>query len=61
MHTTLVTYVMPPVGVTLGALFLDEAVDWKIVGGAAMILAGVVVVNWHGRRVRRSVGAEAAD
>lgn len=48
-RTTLVTYVMPPVGVTLGALFLDEAVDWKIVVGAGMILAGVVVVNWRGR------------
>ncbi len=46
-RTTLVTYVMPPVGVTLGALFLDEVVDWKIVVGAALILAGIVVVNWR--------------
>ncbi len=46
-RTTLVTYLMPPVGVTLGALFLDEPVDWKIVVGAAMILGGVVVVNWR--------------
>lgn len=46
-RTALVTYLMPPVGVTLGALFLDEPVDWKIVVGAAMILGGVVVVNWR--------------
>lgn len=46
-RTTLVTYLMPPVGVTLGALFLDETVDWKIVVGAAMILGGVVAVNWR--------------
>jgi len=46
-RTTLVTYLMPPVGVTLGALFLDEPVDWKIVVGAGMILGGVVVVNWR--------------
>ncbi len=49
-RTTLVTYVMPPLGVTLGALFLDEAVDWKIVVGAALILGGIVVVNLHRRR-----------
>lgn len=46
-RTTLVTYLMPPVGVTLGALFLDEPVDWKIVAGAVMILGGVVAVNWR--------------
>jgi drug/metabolite transporter (DMT)-like permease len=46
-RTTLVTYVMPPIGVTLGALFLDELVDWKIVVGAVLILMGIVVVNWR--------------
>ena len=51
MRTTLVTYVMPPVGVTLGALFLDEAVDWKIVVGAALILGGIVAINWRRRRI----------
>ena len=49
-RTTLVTYVMPPVGVTLGALFLDEVVDWKIVVGAALILGAIVLVNWRGRK-----------
>lgn len=38
---------MPPIGVTLGWLFLDEPVDWKIVVGAALILAGIVAVNWR--------------
>jgi drug/metabolite transporter (DMT)-like permease len=46
-RTTLVTYAMPPIGVTLGALFLDETVDWKIVVGAVLILGGIVVVNWR--------------
>lgn len=46
-RTTLVTYVMPPIGVTLGWLLLDEPVDWKIVAGAALILAGIVAVNWR--------------
>ncbi|WP_119069378.1 DMT family transporter [Aggregatilinea lenta] len=48
-RTTLVTYVMPPIGLTLGAIFLDETVDWKIVAGAALILAGIVAANWHKR------------
>ena len=46
-RTTLVTYVMPPVGVTLGWLLLEEPVDWKIVVGAALILGGIVAVNWR--------------
>jgi drug/metabolite transporter (DMT)-like permease len=49
-RTALVTYAMPPVGVTLGAIFLDEAVDWKIVVGAALILGGIVAANWRARR-----------
>jgi drug/metabolite transporter (DMT)-like permease len=50
VRTTLVTYAMPPIGLTLGWLFLDETVDWKIIVGALMILGGIVVVNWHKRR-----------
>jgi len=46
-RTTLVTYVMPPIGVTLGWLFLEEPVDWKIVLGAALILTAIVAVNWR--------------
>lgn len=49
-RTTLVTYIMPPVGVTLGAIFLDETVDEKIVIGTVLILGGIVVVNWRRRR-----------
>jgi drug/metabolite transporter (DMT)-like permease len=57
-RTTLVTYVMPPVGVTLGAIFLDETVDGKIVIGAALILGAIVVVNWHKRHQPAPVIAE---
>jgi drug/metabolite transporter (DMT)-like permease len=57
-RTTLVTYVMPPLGVTLGALFLDETVDWKIVLGAALILGGILAVNW--RRHLRPAPAAAS-
>ena len=54
-RAALVTYAMPPIGVTLGAIFLDEAVDWKIVAGAALILGGIVLVNWPRRRIQAAV------
>jgi drug/metabolite transporter (DMT)-like permease len=60
-RTTLVTYVMPPVGVTLGAIFLNETVDWKIVAGAALILGAIIVVNWHKRRQPAPVVAEPSQ
>ena len=59
-RTTLVTYVMPPVGVTLGAIFLDETVDWKIVAGAGLILGAIIVVNWRKRRQPVPVAAETS-
>jgi len=55
-RTSLVTYAMPPIGLTLGAIFLDETVDVTIIAGAMMILGGIVVVNLH----RRQTGAHAA-
>jgi drug/metabolite transporter (DMT)-like permease len=45
-RTSLVTYILPVVGVTLGVLFLDEILDSRLILGAGMILFGVVVVNW---------------
>ncbi len=59
-RTSLVTYVMPPVGVTLGAIFLDETVDWKIVVGATLILGAIIVVNWRKRRQPVPAAAEPA-
>ncbi|HVO71489.1 MAG TPA: EamA family transporter [Aggregatilineaceae bacterium] len=60
-RTTLVTYIMPPVGVTLGAIFLDETVDWKIVAGAALILGGILAVNWRGRTRLAPAAGEPVD
>lgn len=60
-RTSLVTYVMPPVGVTLGAIFLDETVDWKIVVGATLILGAIIVVNWRKRRQPVPIAAETAQ
>jgi drug/metabolite transporter (DMT)-like permease len=53
-RATLVTYTFPPIGVTLGAVFLDELVDIRLVIGAVLILGGIVVVNFK-RKSRQSV------
>jgi drug/metabolite transporter (DMT)-like permease len=44
-RTTLVTYLLPVVGVAAGALFLQEVVDWRLLVGGVLILSGVGVVN----------------
>ena len=44
-RTTLVTYLIPVVGVTAGVLFLGETLDWRLLIGAALILGGIGAVN----------------
>jgi drug/metabolite transporter (DMT)-like permease len=43
--TATVTYTIPLVGVTLGVLVLDEPLEWTLVAGMALIVAGVWRVN----------------
>ena len=42
---SMVTYVIPAVGLTLGALFLDEPVDLRLLTGAAMIVGSIGVCS----------------
>jgi drug/metabolite transporter (DMT)-like permease len=44
-RTSMVTYVIPAVGVVLGAIFLGEPVDILLVIGAIMIVGSVGIVN----------------
>ena len=53
-RTTLVTYIVPVVGVTVGVIFLGEQLDWRIFAGGFLILSGVGVVNWRPRRSQRA-------
>jgi drug/metabolite transporter (DMT)-like permease len=43
---SMVTYTIPVVGVTLGVVFLNERLDWSLVAGTVLIVAGV----WGARR-----------
>jgi drug/metabolite transporter (DMT)-like permease len=47
----MVAYVIPVVGIVLGYLALQEPVDGRLIGGTALIIAGIAFVNarW-GRR-----------
>lgn len=42
---SLVTYLLPPIGVALGVLFLDEKPGWYSLVGLVFIIMGVMVVN----------------
>jgi drug/metabolite transporter (DMT)-like permease len=50
-RTTLVAYLLPPVGIVLGFLALQEPVDARLILGTGLIIAGVGLVNSRfGRR-----------
>jgi drug/metabolite transporter (DMT)-like permease len=44
-RTTLVTYIMPIVGIVLGVAVLQEVLDLRTFVGTAVIIAGVAIVN----------------
>ena len=44
-RTTLVAYVLPVVGIVLGFLVLNEAIDARIILGTALVIGGVALVN----------------
>ena len=51
---SLVTYIIPPVGVLLGWLVLNEAIGPGGLAGMVLIIAGVAIsYGWHRRRVGR--------
>ena len=44
-RTSMVTYIIPVVGLVLGAIFLGEQVDVRLIIGALMILGSIAIVN----------------
>jgi len=44
-RVSMTTYLLPLVGVVLGALLLRESVDWRVIVGGLLILLGIVIVN----------------
>jgi drug/metabolite transporter (DMT)-like permease len=44
-RTSMVTYVIPVIGLVLGAIFLGELIDIRLIIGAIMIVGGIAIVN----------------
>jgi drug/metabolite transporter (DMT)-like permease len=44
-RATLVTYAMPPIGVTLGVVVLGEVLDWRLIVGGGLILTGIILTK----------------
>jgi drug/metabolite transporter (DMT)-like permease len=44
-RTTLVTYVMPVVGIILGVVVLRETIDARVLAGTALVIGGIALVN----------------
>ncbi len=59
-RASMVTYVAPIVGITLGALVLGEVIDARLLLGAGMILSGIGIVTLSRRR-RRPVAGSAIN
>lgn len=59
-RASMVTYVTPAVALVLGAVVLNEIIDWRLLVGAALILSGIGVVNVR-LSPRRPVAAAASD
>jgi drug/metabolite transporter (DMT)-like permease len=50
-RTSTVTYVIPVVGLLLGAAFLGEVIDHLLIAGALMIVGSIAIVNLNLRSV----------
>ena len=50
-RASMVTYVVPAVGLALGVIVLNEPLDWRLLAGAGLIFAAIAIVNM--RRVNR--------
>ena len=57
-YAALVTYLVPPVALFYGAVFLDEGIGWPALVGLVLILAGVTL-GTRAPAVRRAAAAEA--
>jgi drug/metabolite transporter (DMT)-like permease len=60
-RTSLVTYLLPPVALAVGAVFLDEPLRLSALAGAVLILVGVALGTGVGEGWRRRAAAEVGS
>lgn len=51
---TLVAYLLPVVGLTLGVIVLHEALSWRILAGTILVVGGIILASVTGRTPRSS-------
>ena len=54
-RASMVTYVVPVVGLILGLLLLGEPAYWQLWAGTALVFAGILAVNWQSIRTLRDM------
>ena len=59
-RASMVTYVVPAVGLLLGVLVLSEPLDWQIILGGALVFSGIAVVNISITALRRMASRAGA-
>jgi drug/metabolite transporter (DMT)-like permease len=60
-RTSLVAYLLPVFGIILGAAVLHESVDLRTVGGTALVIGGIALVNARSIPWRRNSPAASAE
>ena len=59
-YASFVTYLVPPVALAYGAVFLGESIRWPAIAGLVLILTGVALGTGRRRRVPRHSALVAA-
>jgi drug/metabolite transporter (DMT)-like permease len=59
-RTSMVTYLFPLGGVTLGVLFLGEQLSWQLVVGAVLIVLSLIVANMQPQWQEHNIEKQAA-
>lgn len=49
-RSTMITYLFPLGGVTLGTIFLNEPLTWQVVTGALLIISSLAIANWSPKK-----------
>ena len=44
-RVSMTTYLLPLIGISLGAVLLDEKIGWRLLAGGLLIILGIIIVN----------------
>jgi len=44
-RVSMTTYLLPLIGISLGAVVLDEKIGWRLLAGGLLVILGIIIVN----------------